>query len=121
MRTLPDKISTIALPSGRVTVDEHGYLTDPADWTPEFATYAATGENLTLTPGHHEVIAFMRAYLDEHGIAADARFVLKFLAARDGLTKSGAKQALFALFPYGYVTQACKIAGMKQPRAWSTG
>ncbi len=24
-------------------------------------------------------------------------------------------------FPYGYVKQACRIAGMKRPRAWSTG
>jgi len=24
-------------------------------------------------------------------------------------------------FAYGYVKQACKIAGMKRPRAWSTG
>ena len=28
---------------------------------------------------------------------------------------------LFDLFPYGYVKQACKIAGMQRPRAWSTG
>jgi len=28
---------------------------------------------------------------------------------------------VFDLFPYGYVKQACKIAGMKKPRAWSTG
>jgi dissimilatory sulfite reductase related protein len=28
---------------------------------------------------------------------------------------------LFRLFPYGYVKQACKIAGMRRPRAWSTG
>ena len=24
-------------------------------------------------------------------------------------------------YPYGYVKQACKIAGMRRPRAWSTG
>ncbi|MGC2048350.1 MAG: sulfite reductase subunit gamma, partial [Gallionella sp.] len=23
--------------------------------------------------------------------------------------------------PYGYVKQACRIAGMKRPRGWSTG
>jgi tRNA 2-thiouridine synthesizing protein E len=28
---------------------------------------------------------------------------------------------LFELYPYGYVKQACKIAGMRRPRAWSTG
>jgi sulfur relay (sulfurtransferase) DsrC/TusE family protein len=32
-----------------------------------------------------------------------------------------ARGRLFELFPYGYVKQACKVAGMKRPRAWSTG
>ena len=121
MRALPDTLTRISLPSGSVTVDGHGYLTDPSDWTPDFAQAIAAEENLTLTPLHHEVIAFMRAYLEDHGIAADARFVLKFLARRDGLDKHQAKREMFALFPYGYVKQACRIAGMKQPRAWSTG
>ena len=121
MRAIPDAITTIDLPTGPVTVDGHGYLTNPADWTPDFANLVAAKEGLNLTPLHYEVIGFMREYYDSHGIAADARFVLKYLAERDGLTKSGAKQVLFTLFPYGYVKQACKTAGMKQPRAWSTG
>ncbi len=121
MRTLPDKLSTISLPSGTVTTDGHGYLTDPDDWSREFAEHVAKKEGVQLTPLHWEIIGFMRDYLEEHGIAADARFVLKYLAQRDGLNKHDAKMAMFDLFPYGYVKQACKIAGMKQPRAWSTG
>ena len=54
----------------------------------------------------------MREYYAEHQIAPDARFVIKHL---------GERNRLFELFPYGYVKQACKIAGMKRPRAWSTG
>jgi tRNA 2-thiouridine synthesizing protein E len=121
MRTRPDVLQKIDLPSGPVTVDGHGYLTDPAQWSLEFAHHAAQQEGIMLTPRHLQVIDFMRDYLDEHGIAADARFVLKFLAKADGLDKSAAKAVMFDLFPYGYVKQACKIAGMKQPRAWSTG
>lgn len=57
---------------------------------------------------------------DEHLIAADARFLIKYIA--EGLGYRGnARGRLFRLFPYGYVKQACKIAGMKRPRAWSTG
>jgi len=37
------------------------------------------------------------------------------------MDKKAAKGRLFQLFPYGYVKQACKIAGMMRPRAWSTG
>lgn len=45
----------------------------------------------------------------------------KHLAAHLGCDKKTAKARLFELFPYGYVKQTCKIAGMKRPRAWSTG
>ncbi len=121
MRTTPDQISQIPLPDGTVAVDEAGYLTDPETWTKAFAAYAAAQEGITLTDRHWQVIAFMRDYQAEHGIAADARFVLKYLAEQGDKDKSGARKELYDLFPYGYVRQACKMAGMKQPRAWSTG
>ncbi len=121
MRTRPDVLTEVKLPSGTVTVDEYGYLTTPELWTPDFAEHVAKAEGIILTPLHHEIISFMRDWLEEHGIAPDVRFVLKYLQKRDGLNKHEAKEELFRLFPYGYVKQACKIAGMKQPRAWSTG
>jgi tRNA 2-thiouridine synthesizing protein E len=43
---------------------------------------------------------------------------MKHLSERLG---PASRNAIFELFPYGYVKQACKIAGMKRPRAWSTG
>jgi len=46
---------------------------------------------------------------------------MKFMAEDLGTDKKQAKQFLFKLFPYGYVKQACKIAGMQRPRGWSTG
>jgi len=121
MRTRPDIVSQIALPGGAVDVDEAGYLTDPANWSKDFAIFVARTENLTLKAAHWQVIDFMRSFNEENGVAADARFVLKYLAQQNDTDKSGARQILFTLFPYGYVKQACKIAGMKQPRAWSTG
>ena len=122
MRTLPDKIVEICLPSGDVVeVDGNGYLTNPDQWTPEFTQFVAEEENIQLTPLHHEVLNFIRASEADHGVMPDVRFVLKLLAAKDGLSKSESKDVLFELFPYGYVGQACKMAGMRQPRAWSTG
>ena len=121
MRTRPDKLTEIALPGGAVTVDEHGYLTDPGQWSVAFAEYAAAAEGIALTERHIEVIGFIRTSQEAHGVTPDQRFVLKFLGHGAGLSKSQAKDALYALFPEGYVKQACKIAGMKQPRAWSTG
>jgi len=121
MRTLPDTVTTLVLPSGSVRVDEHGYITDPELWTPEFAAHAAKSEGVRLSPEHFEIIDFIRTWNDEHGVMPDVRFVLGYLSDRDSVDKKGAKDRLFELFPQGYVKQACKIAGMKQPRAWSTG
>lgn len=98
-------------------VDDEGYLVDPADWSREAAVELARREGVVLTDEHWAVIGFMRDYYELHRIAPDARFVLKHLAE----TRSAERNELFRLFPYGYVKQACKIAGMRRPRAWSTG
>lgn len=100
--------------------DEEGYLFDPADWNPGVAEWLAGEEGLELTEDHWSVIAYMRAYYDEHQIAADARFTIRFMANDLGFG-ARARGRLFELFPYGYVKQACKISGMRRPRAWSTG
>jgi len=101
-------------------VDDEGYLVNPADWSEPVAEALAAGENLALTDEHWAVIRFMREYYDSHQIAPDARHVMKHLAGLKGTGKAG-RNDLFRLFPYGYVKQACKIAGMRRPRAWSTG
>ena len=103
-----------------IETDAEGYLVDPADWSPEVAEALARQENLELTDLHWAVFKFMREYFDEHQIAVDARFVIKHLAEELGRGQE-ARADLFKLFPYGYVKQACKIAGMRKPRAWSTG
>ena len=59
----------------------------------------------------------MRAYWEEHQIAPDSRHAIRHLTQETGADRN----RLFELFPFGYVQQACKIAGMKRPRAWSTG
>jgi tRNA 2-thiouridine synthesizing protein E len=101
--------------------DEEGYLVSPDDWTREMADELAREENLILSEEHWIAIAFVREYYAEHGITPDIRHVAKHMAARLGCDKKAAKARLFELFPYGYVKQTCKIAGMMRPRAWSTG
>lgn len=98
--------------------DAEGYLIEPGDWNEEVAKVLAQDENIQLNDDHWDVLHFMRAFYEEHQVAADARFVIKHLAERMGRE---AQKQLFVLFPYGYVKQACKIAGMRRPRAWSTG
>jgi dissimilatory sulfite reductase related protein len=99
-------------------IDDEGYLIDPSTWNEEVANAFATQENIQLTENHWDAIHFMRQYYSEHQVAPDVRHVTKHLAERLG---PGSRNIIFELFPYGYVKQACKIAGMKRPRAWSTG
>lgn len=100
-----------------VPTDAEGYLVDPSAWNENFAERVAKNEGIVLTDEHWAAIRFMRDWLDEHGVAPDARHVMKFLAGN----REAGRTRMFTLFPYGYVKQACKIAGMKKPRAWSTG
>jgi len=100
-----------------LTTDAEGYLVDPLEWTEGFAKEVARREGITLVDEHWKVIRFMRGWLEDRGVAPDARHVMKFLAG----DREVGRARLFDLFPYGYVKQACKIAGMKKPRAWSTG
>ena len=101
----------------RGQVDAEGYLTDPTDWTEEWANAAARAEHIELTSEHWTVIRFMRTFLELHQVTPDARFVMRHLSDTNGAPRN----RLFELFPHGYPGQACKIAGMRRPRAWSTG
>lgn len=125
MRTATDTslptISTLSLDDRNVERDDAGYLVDPEQWDEEVAFAIAEEEGITLTGDHWAVLQFMRQYLDRYGVAADARFAYAYLARRRGQPIDLARHHYFHLFPYGHIKQACKIAGMRQPRSWSTG
>ena len=99
-------------------LDAEGYLIEPSDWTEAVATELARRQELTLGADHWAVIRFMREAWEERQVAPDARHAMRHLDTR---YPGEGRRRLFELFPYGYVAQACRIAGMKRPRAWSTG
>ncbi len=107
--------------AGSIRRDEEGYLVDPGDWTPQLAEVLAREESIALTDEHWALIRSVRDYYEEQGITPDIRHVARRLGERQGCGKREAKARIFELFPYGYVRQVCKIAGMRRPRAWSTG
>ena len=101
--------------------DSEGYLINPEDWNENIAYKLAEEEEIELNEVYWSILNFMRRYYDEHNIAPDVRHLIKYLAVENHCEKGEAKKLVFEMFPYGYVKQACKIAGMKKPRAWSTG
>ncbi len=104
-----------------VSRDTEGYLFRPEDWDETVASVIANEEGIELTDPYWPVLEYMRKFFSEHDIAPDVRHLIRHLATENGWSKKEAKKHVFKLFPYGYVKQACKIAGMKKPRAWSTG
>ncbi len=98
--------------------DAEGYLVEPTEWNEAVATALAREQDIELDDDHWDAIRFMRQYYDKHQVAADARHVIKHMERR---YPGQARHRLFELFPYGYPGQACKIAGMRRPRGWSSG
>jgi len=101
--------------------DSEGYLFHPEEWDGKIAEAIASEEGIALNEDYWAALEFIREYFLQNDIAPDVRHLVSYLAQKNGWTKKAAKQHVFDLFPYGYVKQACKIAGMKKPRAWSTG
>jgi len=99
-------------------LDADGYLINPEEWNEGVTEVLARGLGLELGDDHWDVIRHMRSLYEENRVAPDARHVMKHLDER---YPGQGRKRLFELFPYGYPAQACKVAGMKRPRAWSTG
>lgn len=98
-----------------------GYLINPDEWTEDIAVELAAEEDIELNDDVWLALNFMREYYNEHKIAPDVRHLITHVAKICECDKREAKKRIFLWFPFGYVQQACKIAGMKTPRAWSTG
>ena len=105
----------------QIARDPDGYLFDPLDWNETVACQLAAEEGIELNEAHWPVLRYMHERWITNRIAPDVRHVMEFLASEHGFDKKTAKTHLYKLFPYGYVKQACKIAGMQRPRVWSTG
>jgi tRNA 2-thiouridine synthesizing protein E len=101
--------------------DIEGYVFNPDEWSRDLAQILADEEQIELTDDYWQVLCFIREYWQENRVAPDVRHVVDYLMRERGIDKKTAKKHLFDMFPYGYVKQACKIAGMQRPRAWSTG
>jgi len=98
-----------------LATDEEGFLLDPSEWNEEVARHIAAGERLELTDQRWEIVRYVRDYFESRGAVPEARTLLRELATRHG-RDTATRRYLYALFPYGYGQQACKIAGMRKPR-----
>lgn len=95
-----------------IAVDAEGYLIDLTDWSEDFARARAEAEGLELTGEHWQVIRFLRAYYQEHGVQAQVRVMIPHFRERWGETK-GNNHYLHDLFPIGGPQkQGNRLAGL---------
>jgi tRNA 2-thiouridine synthesizing protein E len=91
-----------------VTVNDEGFMTNPAEWSKEIAAELATEEGLpTLNEAHWKVIDFCRQEATATGKAPTLRQITTGAAIS---TKD-----MFALFPKGPAKKVARISGLGKP------
>jgi TusE/DsrC/DsvC family sulfur relay protein len=91
----------------QIDVNQEGFLTNAAQWTPEIGEAIADEIGLHLTPEHWKVIAFCREDAAREGQPPGLRRISK-------LSGVGTKE-LYALFPKGPGKLAARVAGLPKP------
>lgn len=99
--------------SGRpVLTDSEGYILNLGDWSEDFARALARQEDLELTDEHWEVIRYLRAYFEQHGVQAQVREMIRHFRATWGSGK-GSNHYLHEIFPRGGPQkQGNRLAGL---------
>jgi cobyrinic acid a,c-diamide synthase len=109
---LPSAGRTLLVKGRAIATDVEGYLKDLADWSEDFARAQAQAENLILTEAHWQVIAYLRAYYEEHRIQAQVRAMIWHFAKIWG-PELGNNHHLHLLFPVGGPQkQGNRLAGL---------
>ena len=95
-----------------IATDSEGYLLRLEDWSEDFARALAREEGLVLTDAHWEVIRFLRAYFQEHGVQAQVRVMIRHFTAAWG-ARLGSNHHLHDMFPRGGPQkQGNRLAGL---------
>ena len=95
-----------------VATDVEGYLKNLDDWSEAFARAQAESEGLLLSEAHWQVIAFLRAYYEEHRVQAQVRAMIWHFTETWG-PELGNNHHLHRLFPIGGPQkQGNRLAGL---------
>jgi dissimilatory sulfite reductase related protein len=100
---------TATLNGVEVTVNDEGFLDDPAQWTEAMVPDLARADGIDeLTDRHWTVIRFVRGEFDSKGTGPTVRVL--------GKTSGVPVKELYQLFPKGPAKVAARIAGIPKPR-----
>jgi cobyrinic acid a,c-diamide synthase len=95
-----------------IATDTEGYIKNLDEWSEDFALARAKAEQLELTEAHWQVIAFLRAYYEEHRVQAQVRAMIWHFTKVWG-PELGNNHHLHTLFPIGGPQkQGNRLAGL---------
>ncbi|MBX7213291.1 MAG: TusE/DsrC/DsvC family sulfur relay protein [Thermoflexales bacterium] len=101
-------MATRTIAGKTVTVNDEGFMTNPAEWTQEIATELAKEEGIpALSEQHWKIITFSR----QDAGAAGKSPTLRRITTGTGLSTKD----LFSLFPKGPAKKVARIAGLGKP------
>lgn len=91
-----------------VTINDEGFMTNPAEWDKDIAVEIAKEEGLgELTPAHWKVIDYCR----QVGMTSGKAPTLRQITTGTGLTT----KELFGLYPKGPAKKVARISGLGKP------
>jgi len=95
--------------------DSSGFIKNTNMWSMDFALEVANECSLNLTNQHWQIINLIRDLYEKTQKVPELRTVLKYFRINNPQLNIDRKY-IYNLFPYGYGQQACKIAGMREPK-----
>jgi tRNA 2-thiouridine synthesizing protein E len=99
-----------------VLTDPEGYILDMDAWSEGFAGAEAEREGLLLTDEHWQVIRYIRAFYEEHGVQAQVRDMVRHFREAWGPDK-GNSRYLHDIFPMGGPQkQGNRVAGIRKTK-----
>jgi tRNA 2-thiouridine synthesizing protein E len=101
------KMATLTIANKTVQVNDEGFLTNPAEWTPEIGAEIAKQEGIpVLTEAHLQVISWAR-----NAAQGGKSPTLRQITTGTNISTKD----LFALFPKGPAKKVAHIAGLGKP------
>lgn len=94
--------------------DKEGFLYELSDWNASIAETIASGENITLTDKHWEIIDAAQAYFKQFDISPEMRPLIKWIKQTVNADKASSIY-LLTLFPNSPAKLVSKIAGLPKP------
>ena len=99
-----------------ILCDGEGYLLDLEAWSEDYVHASAKREQLDLNDEHWQVIYFIRAFHDQHGVQAPVRDMIRHFKKTWGQEK-GSSRYLHQIFPKGGPQkQGNRLAGVRKPK-----